>query len=74
MKRYRLKTKGTCGQEAGTICYPFRGYDYGLASDDTRYSGREHISVTLDPDGGIPSFTVAKDDLEETPEDTKSQN
>jgi hypothetical protein len=42
---------------AGTIVY-VAYYDYGLAQDDTNYTGEEHISVTLKPDGGYPFFTV----------------
>jgi hypothetical protein len=48
----------------GTTVYKCRGYDYGLASDDTRMTGIRHISVTLKSDGDYPSFTVAERDLE----------
>lgn len=51
--------------KAGTTVFDPIVYDYGLARDDTRYSGGvEHISVTLDPSGGYPVFTVPKRDLE----------
>lgn len=53
------------GGKAGTVCYKLSGYDYGLASDDTRMTGIEHVSMTLDPNGGYPSFTVPLEDLEE---------
>lgn len=43
--------------KAGTIVYDPKGYDYGLASDDTRMTGREHRSVTLNADGSYPTFT-----------------
>ncbi len=42
-------------------------YDYGLANDDTRATGIPHISVTLDPEGGNPFFTVPVADLEAIP-------
>lgn len=48
---------------AGSIVYKFNKYDYGLASDDTRYTGIEHISVTLNEDGDYPSFTVPLNQL-----------
>lgn len=49
---------------AGTIVYAGRGYDYGLASDDTRATGIEHVSVTLKRSGDYPTFTVPLRDLE----------
>lgn len=42
----------------GTIVYSAKGYDYGCASEDTKHTGVEHISVTLKPDGDYPFFTV----------------
>lgn len=42
----------------GDLVYRLRSYDYGLASDDTAATGVEHISVTLNPHGGYPSFTI----------------
>ena len=48
----------------GDIVYDQKGYDYGLASDDTRYTGIEHISVTRNADGDYPGFTIPKVDLE----------
>lgn len=44
-------------------------YDYGLARDDTNYTGIEHISVTRDPNGGYPSHTVPMTALKEIHED-----
>lgn len=41
----------------GTTVYDCAGYDYGCANDDTRMTGIEHKSYTLDPDGGYPFFT-----------------
>lgn len=49
---------------AGTVVYPCNGYDYGLSRDDTMITGVEHVSVTTDPTGGYPFFTVPVDDLE----------
>jgi len=49
---------------AGTVVYKSTRYDYGLASDDTRYTGVEHISVTLKEDGDYPFFTVPKHNLQ----------
>lgn len=50
--------------KAGAICYDAKSYDYGLASDDTRATGQPHVSVTLEPSGDYPTFTVAVADLE----------
>jgi len=55
------------GHPAGTIVYDPKGYDYGLAGDDTRITGIEHVSVTLDPEGGYPTFTIRKSSLKERP-------
>jgi hypothetical protein len=53
--------------KAGMTVYDIKGWDYGLANDDTRAFGAPHKSVTLDPDGGYPSFTVREDLLEPLP-------
>lgn len=37
--------------KVGTIVFKM-GYDYGLASDDTRMTGIEHISVAMPGEGG----------------------
>lgn len=50
--------------KAGAIVYRCIGWDYGCANDDTRITGIEHTSVTLDPAGAYPFFTVPKQDLE----------
>lgn len=52
------------GHKAGTVVYDSRKYDYGLASDDSRFTGIPHVAVTLDPSGGYPVFTVPQRDLE----------
>ena len=49
----------------GAIVYKFVRYDYGLASDDTRMTGVPHVSVTLDPEGGYPFFTVPETAIRE---------
>lgn len=64
MKAFRTSTEGL-GGPAGTVCYPFAGHDYGLASDDTCMTGRLHKSYTLKMFGGGPSFTHPADDVEE---------
>jgi len=65
-QKFRIKKDGAAsnGSAAGTICYEFMGCDYGLSNDDTRALGIPHVSVTLDPAGGTPSFTVRKSALE----------
>jgi hypothetical protein len=52
---------------AGTIVYTLRLFDYGSAADDTVLLGKPYISVTLDPDGDYPFFTVPVDDVELCP-------
>lgn len=68
--KYRITKDGTncAGHPAGTIVYSLRGWDYGLASDDTRHTGIEHVSVTLKPDGDYPSFTIQRNSLEKIQE------
>ena len=61
---YRL-LRDRFGKPAGSICYPCRYHDYGLANDDTRRTGVEHWSMTLNSDGSWPSFTVPVHELEE---------
>lgn len=41
----------------GTIAYACAKCDYGVASDDTRITGDEHISLSLKEDGDYPFFT-----------------
>ena len=43
LKGSRIEPKAV----AGTVVFRPTGWDYGLASDDTRMTGIEHISVTL---------------------------
>jgi hypothetical protein len=49
---------------AGTIVYECLDHDYGLAKNDSRQTGIEHISVTLNKYGEGPFFTVPVRDLE----------
>lgn len=63
MQAYKLKSDGL--EPAGTIAIRFPGYDYGIASDDTAATGREHISLTKNLYGAYPSFSHPVDDLEE---------
>lgn len=71
-KTYRVKVERVLGGEiyakVGDVVYDSRGHDYGLASDDTRFSGQEHISVTRNADGSHPFFTIPKSHLEEVKE------
>lgn len=60
---YRLK-RDRLGHKKGTVVYDCAYHDYGCANDDSRLTGIEHTSVTTDPDGGYPFFTVALYDLE----------
>lgn len=70
IKKFRMKVDSTleAKAKAGTIVFDFMKCDYGLASDDTRAFGVAHRSVTLNPEGGYPSFTVAERDIEEIKE------
>lgn len=52
---------------AGTLVYDICGWDYGLAKDDTRMTGVEHVSVTLNDNGEPPFFTVPRSDIEPVP-------
>lgn len=62
--KYRViragNASGTC-TEGDTV---YTGLiDYGLADDDTRYTGIKHVSVTL-TEGLYPTFTIPLADLE----------
>jgi hypothetical protein len=62
MTKYQLVNK-RFEHEAGTIVYDFKGYDYGCARDDWMESGIDHNTMTLDPEGGGPFFTVPVTDI-----------
>jgi len=51
----------------GDIVYKCMQGDYGVASQDSRMMGVRFISVTYDKDGDYPFFTIAYDDIQETP-------
>ena len=51
-------------QVAGTVVYDATGYDYGCSSDDTRETGIQHVSVTLNENGDYPFFTIPREDLQ----------
>lgn len=42
----------------GTDVYRAEIWDCGIAGDDSRTTGAEHISVSLKPDGSAPFFTI----------------
>lgn len=70
MTAYKLKTDSIIEEGAvkGTLVWPCTMNDYGCASDDTHFTGRIHISLSLKPDGGYPFFTHPEDELERVPE------
>lgn len=47
----------------GATVFACAKHDYGCASDDTRITGVHHVSVTKDPGGDYPFFTVPFKDL-----------
>jgi len=49
--------------KAGTIIYRAKSYDYGCASDDGALTGKPHTSMTLEPSGDYPFFTVPDEDF-----------
>lgn len=61
-KAYTVLHTRTLGETTyvnkGDTVYAARCADYGLANDDTRLTGMQHISVTLDPTGDYPYFTI----------------
>lgn len=71
IKTYKLKSD-RFEHKAGTIVYSQTGWDYGLANDDSRATGIEHKTVTLNADGDYPGFTVPVFDLEEIAHDPHS--
>jgi hypothetical protein len=58
-KRYEMLSDSKIEPAAtkGTIVYSCHGCDYGCANDDTRMTGVEHTSMTLNEDGSYPFFT-----------------
>lgn len=52
--------------DRGTV-YECLALDDGQAAEDTRNTGIPHVSVTLDPTGGYPSFPCPLQDLQLIP-------
>ena len=48
---------------AGDTVFACTKPDYGTANDESRFTGIEHRSVTKDPDGDYPFFTMSVFDL-----------
>lgn len=44
----------------GLVVYECLKADYGHANDDTRMTGEEYMSVTLNPEGDYPFITMPK--------------
>ena len=68
MRTFRIKRVPPWVSEdvqEGDMVQEFTDHDYGLASDDTRATGVEHISVVPCAEPNGPSFTVPLSDLEE---------
>lgn len=50
--------------KAGTVVYAAMVFDQCLAAQETASTGIRHVSVTLQPDGGYPTFTVPWNEIE----------
>lgn len=59
IRQYLLLSDSTIEPSAkqGMTVYKCAKHDYGCASDDTRVTGVQHISVTFKEDGDYPFFT-----------------
>jgi hypothetical protein len=55
--------RGETMAKRGDIVYDQKGYDYGLSSDDTRATGIEHVTVTMNENGDYPGFTIPRNHL-----------
>lgn len=53
--------------EVGDTVYYCKGHDYGCANDDSRMTGIEHVSVTINEDGDYPFFTIPRADISPLP-------
>jgi hypothetical protein len=49
-------------KEGDTVFY-CTGPDYGCATDDTVMTSIHHVSVTRDPTGAYPFFTIPREDI-----------
>jgi hypothetical protein len=61
--KYRVKRDHACFK-AGDIVYSLSGPDYGLANEDSRYTGVEHKTVTFSSEGDYPGQTVPLHNIE----------
>jgi hypothetical protein len=67
IRQYKLLSDSKIEPQAvkGSVVYKSAKHDYGCASDDTRHTGIQHISVTFKADGDYPFFTHPLNQLEE---------
>jgi hypothetical protein len=65
--KYRLLKDSVINPDviAGTSVYECLEEDFGCAKAESEFTGRPHISVTLDASGGYPCFVVPAEDLVE---------
>lgn len=70
VRKFKLLTNSKIEPKAivHTVVYGATRHDYGLARDDSRFTGVEHISVTLNSDGDYPFFTHPRHELIEIKE------
>lgn len=64
MRVFRL-VRDRFGHKAGSEVYEYMYNDYGMASMDSFFTQLKHISITTDPSGNNPFFTIPMHDLEE---------
>lgn len=57
IKKYQVN-EDTQFFKRGDVVYEFINYDYGLARDDTNFTGIYHVSVSKKSDGGYPAYTI----------------
>lgn len=64
--RYRMRVDSPLksGARKGTLVYRCAHFDYGCTRADERGTGKPHMNVSINPDGGYPCFVAAYDDLE----------
>ena len=66
MKKYKILRDDRAASgcpDVGTIVYPGADY-YGVAADDSRSEGLEHIALSVN-ESGEPWFTIPKHDVQE---------
>lgn len=71
--RYMVLRAGrsSCDVKMGQVVYA-GNCDYGCASDDSRSTGIEHISVS-ESDTGSPTFTIPREDVIQLAEKKKQE-